>query len=90
MKLGVTFLALGLVSLVRGQSVGADGITTVTAATCTTTGTQTYAFVDAASSTYQYMCGGGSGGTAYSTVSSASPFTRTKELPMVSDLGNVS
>jgi hypothetical protein len=72
MKLGATFLALGLVSLVRGQNVGADGITTVTVATCTTTGTQTYAFVDAASSTYQYMCGGGSGGTAYSTVPSAS------------------
>ncbi|KAH0391532.1 hypothetical protein KCU89_g14419, partial [Aureobasidium melanogenum] len=76
MKLGATFLALGLVSLVRGQSVGADGITTVSVATCTTTGTQTYAFIDTASSTYQYMCGGGSGGTAYSTVPSASRLRR--------------
>ncbi|KAG9999619.1 hypothetical protein KCU78_g15806, partial [Aureobasidium melanogenum] len=71
-KLGVTLLALGLVSLARGQSVGADGITTVITANCTTTGTQTYAFVDAASSTYQYMCGGGSGGSTLTVIPSAS------------------
>lgn len=72
MQLGVTFLTFGLVSWVSGQNVGADGITTVLTATCTATGTQTYAFVDTAGSTYQYMCGGGSGGTAITTIPSAS------------------
>ncbi|KAH0336226.1 hypothetical protein KCU81_g8683, partial [Aureobasidium melanogenum] len=72
MKLGAVSLAFGLATLVRGQNVGADGITTVLTATCTATGTQTYAFVDTAGSTYQYMCGGGSGGTAITTIPSAS------------------
>ncbi|KAH0369777.1 hypothetical protein KCU65_g3197, partial [Aureobasidium melanogenum] len=72
MKLGATFLAFGLVSLVRGQNVGADGITTVPTPTCSTTGTNTYAYIDAANSIYQYMCGGGSGGSTLTVVPSAS------------------
>ena len=76
MKLGTVYLTFGLAILVRGQQtppyVGSDGITTVATATCSTIGTQTYAFTDASSTVYQYMCGGGSGGGNYGSVPSAS------------------
>jgi hypothetical protein len=71
MKLEAVFLAFGLVTLVRGQ-VGPDGYTTVTTATCTTTGVNIYAYTDTSAIPYNYMCGGGSGGTALTTVASAS------------------
>ena len=79
MQLGAAFLAFGLAGLLVGpitlsnaQSVGPDGYTTVTAATCTATGVNIYAYTDASSIGYNYMCGGGSGGTAYTTITSAS------------------
>lgn len=76
MKLAAFFLAFVLSTLAQGQQtppyVGADGITTVATATCTTTGTQIYAFTDAGNMAYQYMCGGGSGGGSYGSIPSAS------------------
>lgn len=71
MKLEALFLAFGLVSLVRGQ-VGPGGYTTVANVTCTTTGTQIYAVTDSAGVLYDYTCGGGSGGTALTTISTTS------------------
>jgi len=79
MQLGAVFLAFGLATLiaspatlVNAQSVGADGYTTVATATCTTTGTNIYAYVDTSAVSYNYMCGGGSGGSTLSAVASAS------------------
>lgn len=71
-KTQLAFLAIGFVASIRGQSVGPDNITTMATATCTTTGTQTYAFIDAASTVYQYMCGGGAGGAVLTNIPSAS------------------
>ncbi|THX90169.1 hypothetical protein D6D05_00727 [Aureobasidium pullulans] len=72
MKTQLAFLAIGFIASIRGQSVGPDNITTMATATCTTTGTQTYAFIDAASTVYQYMCGGGAGGAVLTNIPSAS------------------
>ena len=79
MQLGAGFLAFGLASLLvnpitltNAQSVGPDGYTTVATATCTATGLNIYAYTDSLSIAYNYMCGGGSGGTAYTTVTAAS------------------
>jgi hypothetical protein len=76
MKLGAAFLAFGLATLIRGQQtppyVGPDGITTVATATCSTIGTQIYAYTDSSSIAYEYMCGGGSGGGSYGSIPSAS------------------
>lgn len=78
MQLGAAFLAFGLASLLVNPitlthaQVGPDGYTTVATATCTATGLNIYAYTDASSVGYNYMCGGGSGGTAFSTVASAS------------------
>jgi hypothetical protein len=72
MRLQLALLATDFVALVGGQNVGPDNITTMATATCTTTGTQIYAFVDAASTVYQYMCGGGAGGAVLTNVPSAS------------------
>lgn len=62
MKPQLAFLAICFAAFVGGQTVGPDGVTTVSTATCTTVGTQIYAFVDTSSISYQYMCGGGSAG----------------------------
>ncbi|THZ44767.1 hypothetical protein D6C88_10151 [Aureobasidium pullulans] len=62
MKPQLAFLAICFAAFVGGQTVGPDGVTTVSTATCTTVGTQVYAFVDTSSVSYQYMCGGGAAG----------------------------
>ena len=72
MQLWSILLAIGLAVLVDGQSVGSDGITTVPTATCTTTGTQTYAVTDSQGVLYNYMCGAGSGGNTLTTIPTAS------------------
>jgi hypothetical protein len=76
MKLEAVFLAFGLVTLVRGQQtppyVGPDGYTTVATATCTATGPNIYAFTDSSAIPYDYMCGGGSGGSTLTVIPTAS------------------
>ncbi|KAI5194218.1 hypothetical protein E4T38_09651 [Aureobasidium subglaciale] len=72
MRPHLAILAVGLFAFVRGQVVGNDNITTVSTATCSSTGTQTYAYVDPSGIQYRYQCGAGSGGTQTSAVPSAS------------------
>ncbi|KAI5265639.1 hypothetical protein E4T47_08484 [Aureobasidium subglaciale] len=72
MRPHLAILAVGLFAFVRGQVVGNDNITTVSTATCLSTGTQTYAYVDPSGIAYRYQCGAGSGGTQTSAVPSAS------------------
>ncbi|CAD0112777.1 unnamed protein product, partial [Aureobasidium uvarum] len=70
MKLRAAFLAFSLASLGRGQqSVGADGVTTVSSANCTATGTQTYAYTDPSGIAYRYICGASANGNAVTQIS---------------------
>ncbi|CAC9886520.1 unnamed protein product, partial [Aureobasidium pullulans] len=71
MKPQLAFLAICFAAFVGGQTVGPDGVTTVSTATCTTVGTQIYAFVDTSSISYQYMCGGGSAGGSAGSIPAA-------------------
>lgn len=69
MQLRAILWAIGLSALVDGQTVGSDGVTTVSyPPTCTTVGSQTYAVTDSANVLYWYMCGPGSGGSAATTI----------------------
>ncbi|KAI5207740.1 hypothetical protein E4T39_01817 [Aureobasidium subglaciale] len=72
MRPQLVILAIGLFAFVRGQVVGTDGITTVATATCLSTGTQTYAYLDPSGIQYRYQCGAGSGGTSTAVIPSAS------------------
>lgn len=65
--------ATTLTTYTNTASVGPDGITTVPypPPTCTALSTNTYAVVDPQQVSYVYMCGGGSGGSAYSQIANS-------------------
>ncbi|KAI4723879.1 hypothetical protein E4T49_08392 [Aureobasidium sp. EXF-10728] len=70
MQLGAAFLAFSLAILVRGQqTVGPDGVTTVSSANCTAIGTQTYAYADPSGIAYRYICGASANGGAVTQIS---------------------